>query len=270
MTLPLPYHHTDGRTLHLGLQPSAPDPRDLKLSKYTAALPPPPEEVNWYGSVTDFGQMYNDSLGDCTIAAYGHGAQVVTLNTPTGMQTPPDDLILNLYEKSCGYVPGDPSTDNGGIINHVLNYARKHAMGHKHTPDFHRKFPLLAYAAINPSDTTTVKQAVALLATVDIGLNLPVTCQAQIGSVWDVVGDPATDPDSFPNSWGGHSVIVGKYNSTGPVCITWGAPQQMSWSFWSAYCVQSFALLYAAWLEHFQASQPEMLAQLQSDLLALE
>jgi|ERR1700723_726231 len=268
--VPAPYRHVDGRTLCLGMNPGTYDPQTLRMEKYISTLPEPPAAVNWYGNVVNWGAMLNDALGDCTCAAYGHGAQVVTLNTPVGEITPPDDLVLHLYEEACGYVPGDPSTDNGGIINQVLKYARVHALGHKDDPFFHRKFPLYAYAWIDTSAITVIKQAINLFAAVDIGLNLPLTAQAQVGSVWDVVGDPQTDPNSFPNSWGGHSVIVAAYDSNGPTCITWGQLQPMTWRFWNTYVTQSYCLLYEAWLDRVRAAgQAGVLAQLESDLAAL-
>jgi hypothetical protein len=201
-------------------------------------------------------------------AAVGHGDQVVTLNTSEGMKTPADQLILNLYEKACGYVPGDPNTDQGGVILDVLNYVRKHALGHKEG-SYHKKFPLLAFAAINPSNLVHVKQSIYIFETVDIGINLPITAQSQVGRVWDVVGDPNNDPNSQPGSWGGHSVIVSAYTPTTVTCITWGQLQVMTWRFWNAYVDEAYALLYNARLDAISGQAPQAAQQLQEDLAAV-
>jgi hypothetical protein len=250
----------------LGKKPPKIDPRTLKLSRY--ALPAPPESCNWYKGVTSWGQMLNDTLGNCTCAAAGHGVQVATLNSPDNEVTPPDSTIEELYEKSCGYVPGQPNTDQGGVIIDVLNYVRQNEpWTEKGRPDHrHHPYELFAYADPNPDDVTHVKQAIATFGMVDIGLNLPLTAQSQTGTLWDVVGNPQTDPNSQPGSWGGHSVICAAYDAKTITCITWGALQPMSWAFWNTYVDESHALLFRAWVQQFGTDYPEMLAQLETDL----
>src|SRR5208282_776283 len=224
------------------------DPRTLQLKDLVDRVAPP-ASANWYGGVTSFGAMLNDDLGDCTCAALGHAEQVATLNTPIGEITPPDNAILELYEKSCGYVPGDPSTDQGGIIIDVLNFVRKHGIGHKGSIHQHRGRPILyAYADPSPNDIEHNKQAIDQFGIINIGLQLPVTAQSQIGGVWDVVGNPATDPDSQPGSWGGHSVTCSAYDPGTTTCITWGQLQPMTWNFWNTYVDESHCLLMHAWL----------------------
>jgi hypothetical protein len=265
---------TNINTLKLGKLPPQEDSRRLRLANYIDFLPAPPPSANWYGNVSQFGMMLNDVLGDCTCAMMGHGVQVARLNSPSGLVTPPDSDIEALYEGACGYVPGDPATDQGGVIVDVLNYARQNAPwakkkrpgrgGHKHP------YELLAYADPDPLDATHVKQAIAAMGTVGIGLQLPLTAQAQtFTGVWDVVGDPNTDPNSQPGSWGGHAVIVAAYDSDTLTAMTWGALQPMTWRFWQTYVDESHCLLYKAWVEQFGAPYTAMLAKLDSDLAAV-
>jgi hypothetical protein len=88
----------------------------------TAALPPAPASVDYTRGTTDWGMMLNDQLGDCIIAdGPGHATQVWTLNATGTMVTPPDSLILETYEKWCGYNPANPATDQGGVELDVLN-----------------------------------------------------------------------------------------------------------------------------------------------------
>lgn len=241
----------DVSNLKLGKLPPRIDPRTFQLKDLIDRVTPP-ASANWYGDVTSFGSMLNDTLGDCTCAAPGHAEQVATLNTPTGEVTPPDNAILELYEKSCGYVPGDPSTDQGGVIIDVLNYVRRNGIGHKDPAShggLHRHRPILyAYADPSPNDIVHNKQAIAQFGMINIGLQLPITAQSQIGSVWDVVGNPSTDPDSQPGSWGGHSVVCAAYDANTVTCITWGSLQPMTWRFWNAYVDESHCLLMHAWL----------------------
>jgi hypothetical protein len=263
----------DPKKVKLGAKPPRIDKRTLQFAKYAATLPPPPPSCDWTKGVTSFGMMDNDTLGDCTCAAVGHGIQVASLNTPEGEVTPADQKILELYQKSCGYVPGDPSTDNGGVIIDVLNYNRQFGLG-KFKRDGKKKiankFRLYAYADPAVSNLTHIKQSIATFGMVDIGINLPLTAQAQTGTgVWDVVGNPNVDPNSFPNSWGGHSVVVVAYDAATVTCITWGQLQKMSLRFWNCYVTEAHALLFHPWLNRFAGNYPTALAQLESDLAAV-
>jgi hypothetical protein len=257
--------------LKLGKLPPKLDSRTLRLSKYIGSLPVPPDSCDQTGGVTQFGMMINgpnsygnniplDGLGDCTCAAVGHGDQISTLNTPEGEKTPPDQMILNLYENCCGYVPGDPSTDNGGIVINVLNYVKKHGLGHKEVTH-HQKYRLRGYADTDPGNSTHVKQAIQTFGMVDIGLQLPISAQSQ--TVWDV----ASGPNARPGTWGGHSVVVVAYTPETLTCVTWGALQEMTWAFWNKYVDESHALFYQSWLKKFGDQSPDMLEVLEQDLV---
>src|ERR1700691_370252 len=255
----------------LGKLPPRVDPRTLAFAKYAGALPPPPIACDFSKGVKDWGMMGNDVLGDCVCAMTGHGVQVATLNSEEGEITAPDAIIQSLYENACGYQPGDANSDQGCVIIDVLNYVRQNAPwakkkrfdapGHKHP------YQLYAYADPDPANTLHVQQAIYLFQTVGIGLQLPITAQNQTGTgVWDVVGNPQTDPNSQPGSWGGHAVIVLGYNATGFLCITWGQLQWMTLRFWSAYVDECHALLYRARAAQFAVEMPALLAALDTDL----
>jgi hypothetical protein len=247
----------------LGKKAAKFDPRAFQLRDFLELMQPP-AQANWYKHLTSFGMMLNNTKGCCTIAAVGHAEQVATLNTPTGMETPPDSAILSVYERACGYVPNDPSTDQGGVIVDVLNWVRQHplALGCG-------KPTLFAYAAPNPGDIIHAKQAIAEFGLLDIGIQLPISAQSQVGKVWDVVGNPDTDPDSKPGSWGGHSVIVCAYDENTVTCITWGQLQVMTWRFWQKYVDESHALLMDAWMNRFGPISKVQLAAMQNRLNAL-
>ncbi len=274
-------------TLKLGKKPARVDPRTIQLDKIIPSLPSPPPACDFSGGLTQFGMMLNgpnsygqgvpsDGLGDCVPAHVAHGVQVARLNSPSGIVTPPDIAILMLYVKSCGYVIGNESTDQGGVIIDVLNYARQNAPwmkkkrwgqaggGHKHP------WQLLAYTDPALRDTLHLQQAIATFQVVSLGLQLPVTAQSQTGSLWDVVGNPQSDPNSQPGSWGGHAVVLIGYRMVGGVlqflCITWGQLQWMTAQFISTYGDEAHALLYRARVEAFGALYPQALAQLMTEL----
>lgn len=252
-----PYQHHDGRVLRLGKNPRRVDHRTLHVSRYFAPdIAPAPPACDYSKGMTSWGMMDNDFLGCCVIAGIGHALQLLTLNT-TGILTVPDATILRYYEWFGGYVPGDPATDNGCVELDVLNLWRKFGVAQR---------ALLAYAAVSPSSAEHVRKTIELFGFCYIGVSLPTTAQSQVGKVWDVVGNPASDPDSQPGSWGGHAVIVVAYDAETLTVVTWGGLQKLTWKFWSAYVDEAYALLLGYVVcKEFEAagfSTPDLMADL--------
>jgi hypothetical protein len=222
------------RYIKLGKKPAKHDDRTLQFRDYLTRKDAPPPAVNYYKGGVSFGMMVNDTLGDCTIASKGHDLQVASLNS-TGEITLTDAQAVKYYSDWCGYVDGDPTTDNGGVVIDVLNGWRSQKLIN------HR---LLAYAALTPTHQASIQTAVELFGVVDVGLQLPISAQNQVGGVWDV----DTSANGAPGSWGGHDVTMGAYNAIGPIFITWGALQQATWAFLSTYSDELYALLIGMWM----------------------
>jgi len=242
----------DHANMKLGRKAIKTDSRTLKLARYISSLPPAPASKDWTKGITAWGMMKNDTLGDCTIAGLGHAVQVWTANTGTEV-TVPDRQIVKYYSKWDGYVPGDPSTDRGGIELDVLNAWKKSAF-YKHK--------LLAFADPVYSNLDQIRQAINLFGGVYIGLSLPITAQQQ--DVWDVV--PKGGAHAKPGSWGGHAVFVPKYDANGFTCVTWGALKTMTVAFWNKYVDEAHALLSKDWITAKGAPNGFQLGELQSDL----
>ena len=238
----------------LGRKAVKTDTRTLRLARYlTETLPVPPPDRNWMQGITDFGMMCNNILGDCTIAGCGHAVQVWSLNTGNE-ETVDDTDIEEAYSEWDGYVPGDPSTDCGGVELDVLkNWRADGLAGHK----------LIGFAAVNVANLTEICQAIDLFGGVYIGLALPLSAQGQ--AEWDVVPDDGSG-NSSAGGWGGHCVFVAAYNKESFTCITWGAPMKMTVAFWNAYCDEAYALLGADWMSSKGAPSGFNLAQLTADL----
>jgi hypothetical protein len=238
----------------LGRKPAKRDAKRLFLARYLgAALPAPPDALAWSAKITQpWGMMLNDSLGDCVFAGIGHAIQTLTAAAAAEI-TVPDPAILALYEKWAGYVPGNESTDDGYVEVDALNNWRAQGFdGHA----------LTAYADLDVTNVTHWKQAIALLGGVYIGLNLPVEWQS--AAVWDKTGTPG--------SWGGHAVWCPDYNAQGPVCVTWGKLQQITWAAASDpdFCDEAHALLSPDFIEPSKLSASGFdVDQLQADLEAL-
>lgn len=198
------------------------------LARYTAALPPPPASVRYSDKLSNLGLMLNDRLGDCTCAAAGHLEQL--WSALAGNQfIPTDGSVLSLYEKSCGYNPGDSSTDQGGVEDDVLSY------WHDNPTILGGSGPA-AFCSVRPGFHNDVKNSIWLFGAAYIGVDLPVSAQSQ--AIWDVPAGGAIGPGA-PGSWGGHAIIACDYDDAGLAVITWGAIKRMTWAFWDAYCDES-------------------------------
>ena len=248
---------TDFSKMKLGRKAIKTDSRTLALGRYlTPALPPPPPTCDWTKGIASWGMMLNHTLGDCTIAGCGHAVQVWSANTGS-MITIPDATIESYYEQWDGYVPGNASTDNGGVELDVLNDWQKGGFAGN---------ALMAFADPKPASLTEIYQSIALFGGVYIGLSLPLTAQTQ--DVWDVV--PRGGAKAKPGSWGGHCVFVPKYDQNGFTCITWGALKTMTLAFWKKYCDEAHTLLAQDWISAKGSPGGFNQAQLQADLAAIK
>jgi len=242
----------DHSKMRLGRKAIKTDSRTLALGDYLKpSLPPPPRTADWTKGIESWGAMLNDTLGDCTIAV-----QVWTVNAGA-MVTVPDATIEQYYEQWDGYVPGNPSTDKGGIELDVLNDWQKQGFAGN---------ALLAFADPKQSNLTEIRQSIALFGGVYIGLALPMTAQTQ--EVWDVV--PKGGANAKAGSWGGHCVFVPKYDEKGFTCITWGAPKTMTLAFWKKYCDEAHTLFCQDWLTAKGSPAGFDQAQLEADLKAIQ
>jgi hypothetical protein len=246
----------DHSKMKLGRKAIKTDTRTLAFGDYlTPGLPPPPPTADWTKGIKSWGMMLNNTLGDCTIAGVGHAIQVWSANTGK-IKTVPDPTIESYYEKWDGYVPGKPSTDNGGIELDVLNDWQKQGFADN---------VLVAFADPKPAKLAEVHQSIALFGGVYIGLSLPLTAQTQ--DVWDVV--PNGGAKAKPGSWGGHCVFVPKYDQKGFTCITWGQLKTMTLAFWNKYCDEAHTLLGQDWLSTKGSPNGFNEAQLQADLKSI-
>ena len=241
----------------LGKQFPKYDKRTFKLARYlTPALPPPPPARQWSSAIKmPCGQMLNNQLGDCAIAAVGHGVQVMTANTGVE-ETIEDADIEAAYEAAGGYNPNDPSTDNGCTLLDVLNYWRKTGVG---------GHQILAYVQVETLDH--VKAAIEYFGGLYIGIGLPFTAQDQIGDVWDVPPGGATGSGA-PYTWGGHAVWLPDFDATGFDVITWGQRQRMTLAFQQTYMDEGYAVVTQDFIDKITQSTPAgiNLALLQQDL----
>ncbi len=127
----------------LGRLPRARNPRvphmsSLLAGRAAAALPP---QIDYTSRMpAQLGIMMNDTLGDCTYAAYYHAIQVWTFNAAQNIDTEPDIDVEDLYIQACGYNPKRGGEGPGGNAarSHVLaqHWSSARAEWTEQAPDF--------------------------------------------------------------------------------------------------------------------------------------
>jgi hypothetical protein len=192
----------------------------------------------------------NDQLGDCTCAAdanvvqqqtfYGQGTEVIV----------PDSATLLSYEKVGGYVPGDPSTDQGALIPDALAYLKATGMvGHT----------IANYGSIDASQVAKIKTAIAEFGAVDFGVNLPNSAQAQFQAGLDAGTMPVWDYDPSADNTieGGHCILGVGYTAAGFLIFTWSAVVLVTWAWWSRYGSEAWAVVSHDWVNAATGKDPE-------------
>lgn len=185
----------------------------MKLRNYlTKGLPAPPASCDYTKpSMSALSNVYeNNSLGCCVVSGMAHVIATLTGNAGD-LFTFSDQQIIALYSAIGGYVPGDPSTDQGCDEVTALNYWIKQG-----APIGSNK--ILGYLSVDPTDLNQVHLAQFLFENLYFGIELPdawVNNMPQAsGFTWDVAGQP--DPEN------GHCVVGCGFTSQGVLFDTWG------------------------------------------------
>ncbi|MER6534673.1 hypothetical protein ABT215_12860 [Streptomyces sp900105755] len=216
-------------TFPLGKLPAQPARPQLKLSAALAErLAAPPASCDWQSDSITWPMYANDQIGDCTCAGVGHLVNQLTFYGSGAEQQPAETSVVAMYSAITGYTPAKPSSDTGAYCQDVLGYWRKTGLeGHK----------IVAYASLDVSNLTEIKQAISLFGTVYVGLNFPDSAMDQFnaGQVWDAKRGARIE--------GGHCVIVGAYGNKKFGLVTWGAETEMTEAFWKKYVDEAWVVL---------------------------
>lgn len=248
---------------HLNLKLGKLDPKEGKLSLHLSnyitveVYYAPVLERN--SDISDWTMMGNNTIGDCTCAAAGHGIMSWT-DDAKNLVTPSLVSIINAYVAVSGYNPSTGQNDNGAACTTVLDYWKDTGInGHK----------IAGYTYVNVHNGVELKQAIYTFGLIYIGIQLPVALQSQINeSTWTIPNAETTSltGDWAPGSWGGHCVIVIGYNEHGLDIVSWGKRYTMSWAFWKCYIQEAYAIISEDFLSNGKAINGLNITQLQSDL----
>lgn len=224
----------------LGKAPAKRDDRNLKFATLLRAAPPVlPSSYDFDTSHSGIPtpMFGNDVYGDCVIAGRAHQTLRFEDIEQGSVVMIADKDVLKEYLKETG------GSDTGLVVLDSLKEWRT-----KGWKVGKQTYKIQAFAEVDFTNHETVRQAVFADVGIGLGLQLPNSAKAQIqaGQPWDVTAGP----DSTPGSWGGHYVYVPGYSPGGPVCVTWGRKQQMTWAWLDKYCDESYAIFDAK--DHFK------------------
>ncbi|MCM3879950.1 MAG: hypothetical protein ND807_07575 [Vicinamibacterales bacterium] len=216
----------------LGKAKARRDSRNLKLK---AILRVPVEVPKEYDFDTSHAGVptpvfANDRFGDCVIAGRAHQTLRFELLEQKKIIRITDTDVVQEYFRETG------GADDGLVVLDSLKRWRK--QGWKAAGD---KYFITAFAEIDRKSASEVKRTVFTDLGAGLGLSLPLTAQREFaaGKAWN----KTTGSGSTRNSWGGHYVYVCGYTTLGPMCVTWGRKQQMSWAFFKKYCDEAYAVI---------------------------
>lgn len=222
----------------LGKKPPKDDARTFKLQRYllTRQIPAPPAKVDFASQISQWPMFRNDVVGNCTTAAAGHHLKSWTTYAGNPF-TPTDKQVLDAYSAVSGYSPQSGANDDGAYMLDVLNYWRRNGIGN------HRITAFMKYSLIG----WNLKHAIWLFGGAYLGLNMPLSAQAQMGKYWGVP-DGGTVGAGKPGSWGGHAVAALAYDKSGVTVVSWGTTQRVTWDFLKTYCDEAYAILSPDWV----------------------
>lgn len=250
------FDHITHGAVRLGLARRPHGFRMRALSNYlTPSLSFPPV-LAWERPLA-WGMLANDSVGDCVIAKTLH--QIMCWRSVANASFPAaftDEEAIGLYSAVTGYIPGDPSTDNGTDPSDMLKYWQTTGVyGHK----------IDGGASLDISNLQSLKAALYTFGGLEFDLDVPAyVMSVPSGGSWSDTGGDKT-------ILGGHSVLAVGYGADGFRVVSWGATYTADLDFWSQYLIGATAAVSADWIENCGRTPKagldltELLADLQAD-----
>jgi hypothetical protein len=219
------------KLFRLGKATAKRDKRNLKFRAVLRAAPKLPKNYDF--DMTHKGiptpMFANDLNGDCVIAGRAHQTlRFENIEQGSVLMITDRDVLREYYHETGG-------PDSGLVVLDSLKLWRK-----KGWRAAKKRYKIQAFAEVTPGNHDEVRTAIFSDVGLGIGVSLPRDAEGQInsGQPWDVT----TGAGSAPNSWGGHYVYVSGYTPMGPVCVTWGRKQQMTWRWFDKYCDEAYAV----------------------------
>lgn len=222
----------------LGKDPAKRDKRNIKFAAMLKKMPSVPSQWDFDSNIAKTPiptpMFLNDNLGDCVIAGRAHMTIRFEYFEQNQTVLPiKDSEVLKEYKREGGsMVEGQ----QGLNMLDSLKWWRK-----KGWNTGGKTYSIYSFAELDRVTGDEVKVAIRYLNGAYIGFSLPNSWQDQIGrgQPWTVV----PGPNGKPNPHNGHCVYLCGYSATGPVCVTWGRKQAMTWDYLTTYADEIYAIV---------------------------
>lgn len=215
-----------------GKKPARRDTRNFAFRELVARSPRLPAEYDFdeHRVAVPTPMFGNDTHGDCVIAGRAHQTLRFEYLEQKRVIAIGDADVLREWRLENG------GTEDGLVLLDSLKAwrARGWAVGAA-------TYRIDAFAEVDRTRSAEVKRAIVMQVGVGLGLMLPYFALTQFnaGRAWDVGRGPDADPDPA----GGHYVYCPGYTRRGPVCVTWGRRQPMTWGFFERYCDEAYVMV---------------------------
>jgi len=220
----------------------------------TGVIPAHPANVDYLSKLSNWKMLGNDTYGDCVAVTWANLRRLTTA-TLAFEAYPIQSQVYALYKTQN---PAFPAEDNGMDIQTCLEY-----LASTGGPD---GVKALAFASVDHTNRDEMDAAIAIFGGVWVGINVLNANMNEFdaGQPWDYSNSPID---------GGHSVVVGGYNTATPNAdlrfITWAQETSFTDSYISHEFEEAWVVI---WPEHLgsKAFQEGVnLSQLASDYTAL-
>lgn len=219
-----------------GRKPPVNKPALMLASFMTGITPPHPDKVDYLAQLDHWAMLGNDQYGDCVAVTWANVRRLVTAKL--SVEDYPDmNQVEALYKtQNPTFDPSSPgdSGDQGMSIQLCLEHLTKDVEGVR----------AICFAKVDHRNEDEVKAAIALFGYVWVGINVQAANMAQFdeGVPWDYIADSPIE--------GGHSIIVGGYNSDSrrdENFITWAKETAFTSDFWTHLVEEAWVVV---WPEH--------------------
>jgi hypothetical protein len=194
-------------------------------------LPTVPRSFGHEKLFKNWGMLANDQVGDCVIAGGQH--EVMLWNKACGKDVRfTEQSAIDDYSRIAGYVPGDPSTDQGTDMEEAAKYRRKTGL-----LDADGKYHQIgAYLDLEPGNLAQHLLAAYMFEAVGLGFEMPMSAMDQFnaGKHWSIVRGSRIE--------GGHYIPLVAHR-TDLVIVTWGRAQRVTTGFFKKYNDESIVYL---------------------------
>ncbi len=215
-----------------GKQPARRDARNFAFAELIARAPKPPAEYDFDAKylAVPTPMFANDAHGDCVLAGRAHQTLRFEYLEQKRVLAIRDADVLREWRRENG------GTEDGLVVLDSLKAWR--VPGWKVGKATYR---IEAFAEVDRTRPAEVRRAIFMQVGVGLGVTLTPDALAQFnaGRPWDVTKGPGGDPDPFY----GHYVYCPGYTREGPVCVTWGRRQPMTWAFFERCCDEAYAMV---------------------------